>query len=182
MELMVDNCYVKTMSSCVCVCVWTHTYPIIPKRCSHTVCFPRLTHPPAHINIAQPLSSPLSRREAVAKRRDSPHFDAKSRQLCVQAAIRLAFYFFWGGNKSISSGRGGGGDTVTFARCRKRLNAAKQRTREAEWRAGCRLGRSAHIHTFRLDLSAPLAAEWFQPAAISSSANSFRLPSCRRTV
>lgn len=35
----------------------------------------------------------------------------------------------------------------------------------------------AHTHTFRLDLSGPFAA-----TAISSSVNSFRLPSCMRTV
>lgn len=67
------------------------------------------------------------------------------------------------------------------APCRKRLMLHKKnRTTKTVKALFCQPGR--YSHTFKLDLSGPLAAVLLKPAAISSSENSLRLPSCRSTV
>lgn len=50
---------------------------------SRRVCFPRLTHPLAHINISQALPSPLSHISGVAERHDSPLFNANAVDKCI---------------------------------------------------------------------------------------------------
>lgn len=59
---------------------------------SQRVCFPQLTHPLAHINIAQALSSPLSHISGVAKCHDSPLFDAKCRRTGIMTTVNDFFF------------------------------------------------------------------------------------------
>jgi len=55
---------------------------ISSKHCSQRV-FVCLTHPLAHINIAQALSRPLSHIYDVTKCHDSPAFDAICKPICI---------------------------------------------------------------------------------------------------